>query len=440
MKDFTQKLINTQSLLLLFLIIILNSAVASDKKGDALPPAKVTLSYLKAISSMLNDQNPKTDRDALIVLKYIDSKYGLSLPYPTSNYQTNKMPLNSSNAIVFSGLFDKEYTIPVKEYNAYLSQADFLLIISLYCKKYGLPDNYFNTIQSMALSGGYELTHACFYYQIAQNNGCINETAEIKELKKQIFDSLYVFANQPGKTMYDVDIEAFAMLIFGGFKPEAEWVNAIIEHQNPDGGWDPNEREKASHPHTAAIALWVMSDYLNRLKPKDDAPFKKLSEAQQFASIYLNAWTTSENLNVSVADLFPSLVGGGKKADYSGYGMNFIKMYKYFDKKFQNNSPLPSINSALSNDDSLAYFLFYLDRTDYHGHIIDVKLLNVLLDSGKCQLNESNMLKYLVLKKVLSGYEYKSAIGKELPKVTGTPAANSWEGVLKEFLKSPPLF
>ena len=107
--------------------------------------------------------------------------------------------------------------------------------------------------------GGYASTHAVLASVWLQENGCEVDARRLAVSRDEAVRKLVELLD--GATApTDLRAEALAMLNYAG-QPAlagARHVAALLDVQRDDGGWALAVDRDASHPHTTALALWVL--------------------------------------------------------------------------------------------------------------------------------------------------------------------------------------
>lgn len=370
--------------------------------------SKVSLSLMKAAHSLLDTNYVKPDRDALMLFKYIQYNYNITIPYPTFDFELNNTPLNSSNLMIYSKWYDNTYTMPKKIYKSNLHSLDSLFIISLYCKKYGLPVDYNNTINAMSLKGDYYLTHACMYFQLATQHKCLKNNIQTIQLREALTNRLDSFINCKKNKLYDVDIEAIAINYFMNKKISYKQIFKIISSQNFDGGWSAAKNDSASHQHSTALAIWSFLSYfsINSINIKHDySKFAELTPEQQFSTWFLYSTIDTNVILANVDSIFSIKQNINKKQEFTGYFIGFNKLYTKYENSYYNDNKLPSFESILTNDDSLSFFIYYFDKNNIiDTHNIQQNLQKYFYNKINSYSLIDNRLRVAVLNKVLNRY------------------------------------
>ena len=143
---------------------------------------------------------------------------------------------------------------------------------ALHCDRLPLAPDFWPALQRLASGGGYASTHAVLASVWLQENGCevdarrlaggLRAYRSIKGLAVSRDEAVRKLVELlDGATApTDLRAEALAMLNYAG-QPAlagARHVAALLDVQRDDGGWALAVDRDASHPHTTALALWVL--------------------------------------------------------------------------------------------------------------------------------------------------------------------------------------
>lgn len=130
---------------------------------------------------------------------------------------------------------------------------------ALHCDRLPLAPDFWPALQRLASGGGYASTHAVLASVWLQENGCEVDARRLAVSRDEAVRNLVELLD--GATApTDLRAEALAMLNYAG-QPAlagARHVAALLDVQRDDGGWALAVDRDASHPHTTALALWVL--------------------------------------------------------------------------------------------------------------------------------------------------------------------------------------
>lgn len=130
---------------------------------------------------------------------------------------------------------------------------------ALYCDLYKLPPAFFPDLRKMAVSGGYNLTHATLaLFMLRSKNCAVDERLFRDEVDFEVTRLSYMLKKiRPDS---DLGIEAIVMLYMTRQaahlkdSPPAidpRWIVRILDAQDADGSWDQND-------HTTVLAMWAL--------------------------------------------------------------------------------------------------------------------------------------------------------------------------------------
>ncbi|MCD6381449.1 MAG: hypothetical protein J7L43_00525, partial [Candidatus Aenigmarchaeota archaeon] len=158
----------------------------------------------------------------------------------------------------FLGLDERVTT--AKEYSYYNE----IIIRPLYCKEVPVPDGMYDwIINNMSSKGSYDLIHAFIGIMNLRDGGCVNKTRANVDLRRLSYKVVDEINNINPEDKIDLYLEYVDVLLISGngdlVKPE--WIEKIIELQNPDGGWPLRMKGSPSHPHSTYVGLEVLLAY-----------------------------------------------------------------------------------------------------------------------------------------------------------------------------------
>ncbi len=239
--------------------------LVSDTEGslDPLDPIERGLSYLRA---------NRSDASALIVLDYLQRKYGL--PPDLAFDRTCAGPIEGEKRRFWGGFLGRGQAIDDGFRTALpaLPPTDQLVLRALYCDRVQLPSGYGALVGTFIARGGYDLTHASLALKLVHDNGCPLDPAEDRDVGERLRSRLLRLVDaapvDPRYEELDVRYEALAFL--EDFMKERALVGErfvrLVSEQQEDGGWKP-QPDRPSEPHPTVLAVWAL---LARAHP--DAP------------------------------------------------------------------------------------------------------------------------------------------------------------------------
>ncbi len=146
-----------------------------------------------------------------------------------------------------------------------------VLMSGLYCDVRPLTGDDADLWEKEARKGGYDATHVLLAAAWAREVGCelgvvddaIDEAAAITEAE---FEQRYLGVPKPAD-IDDLGLEQAVFIEYAGRQRvmTAEWVEAVLAAQRPDGGWALSPTGggtfEDSHWHPTALALWALGLY-----------------------------------------------------------------------------------------------------------------------------------------------------------------------------------
>ena len=204
----------------------INRAIDNLKsKGNNILPAMVpTLDYM--IGAYKLDLNIEAQKKGIIKSAFGDEK-------------------------IFLHALDTSLKVPQSQLDN-LHGTDKVIATAIYCDFYGLPKDFFTSVNDMAYEGGYTLTHATMALMILKQHNCKYDTVAFKrELGVQVpkLENLITIKGPESNE----GIEGIVMLYISGngHLVKKEWLAKVIATQQPNGTWNANER-------TTIFGLWAL--------------------------------------------------------------------------------------------------------------------------------------------------------------------------------------
>lgn len=364
---------------------------------------KIQLSIMKGINYLINSANPKPEKDAVMLINFINHQYNLHLPYPTIDLTLNKICINSENIRILGKWYNPNFVLEKSAYEKNIHGVDSFMLASLYCNTYGLPNHYLSEVDSISKLGGYYLTHSCLQLQWSINNGCLNENdSTILALRKKLIKRLASLLAQQKEKIYDVGIEAIAVHDFMKITipNKALWIKRVLASQLEDGGWAAFENDQNAYPHATALAIWVLTDWLLKDHPKQITPLQNisLSNSERYCSYNLTATIDSNIYLIPFDSLFSFQKTSKDSGIYTGLFLNFRTTKNELLNAYYNGVSPPTLASILSNTDSLAYLI------EYKNHF-SLGKSNELLDTLLSQVKSHKPTNYIDYLKTLATRE-----------------------------------
>lgn len=367
--------------------------------------SKIQFSIMKGINYLINSANPKPEKDAVMLINFINHQYNLHLPYPTLDLTLNKICINSENIRILGKWYNPNFVLEKSTYEKNIHGVDSFMLASLYCNTYGLPSHYLSEVDSISKLGGYYLTHSCLQLQWSINNGCLNENdSTIMVLRKKLIKRLTSLLAQQKEKIYDVGIEAIAVHDFMkiSIPNKAQWIKRVLASQQEDGGWPAFENDQNAYPHATALAIWVLTDWLlkeNQKRTKSSQNIA-LSNSELYCSYALSA-TIDSNIHLIPFDsLFSFQKTSNDSGLYTGHFVKFRSIKNELLNAYYKGFNPPTLTAALSNTDSLAYLIEYKKHFPFGK---SNELLDTLLSQTKSYKATSyiDYLKTLTIKHLL---------------------------------------
>ncbi len=388
---------------LIVLLAINNYVFGIGKASASVNETKVQLSIMNGVNYLINSANPKPEKDAALVINYINEHYHLHLPYPTMDVTLNKIVLNSENLRILGRWFNPKFVLDSSAYEKNMHGLDSFMLVSLYCQKYGLPAHFLAELDSTSKLGGYELTHSCLQFQWCVNNGCLELDSTTIKLRKKLVQRLSILLSQQKEKIYDVGIEAIAVHDFMNIPlpDKSKWIKRILASQLEDGGWAAFENDHNSYPHASALATWVLVDYiLEHPSLKDSASLENMTGSELYSNFNILAKIDSNIRFAGLNSIFSFHATSADSGYYTGAFLKFKATKSSLLKSYYAGVNPPSLRAAINSTDSLAYLI------EYKHHFTagnSNELLDTLLAEAKTfQPKEyANYLKLLVIKRIL---------------------------------------
>jgi hypothetical protein len=229
-----------------------NSAAISDARID--DAIERGLTYLR---------RDRSDLSALIVLDYLQRRYGLGADLAYA--RTEERP-NDANRLRTWGRFvgdDRRAEPAALRPFTGASTIEDMITHTLYCDRAALPSSFVPILRAFAARGDYALTHAPLALKLARDNGCpVDDVAALaleKSLREQLRGLLLRRARDRRFEALDVRYEALAVLedLLAERAPPQGAVTSVLAEQQPDGGWMPAaDQRSAAHP--TVLAVWAL--------------------------------------------------------------------------------------------------------------------------------------------------------------------------------------
>jgi hypothetical protein len=136
---------------------------------------------------------------------------------------------------------------------------DSIISYALYCDRFVLPSDYFETLEGAVSEGGYYLTHVLLACIWIQENGC--EGALPNGFIDHVYRATAVIVDRNPMVVDDLTLEAAAFLYLAGQgeRVNPSFVNRVIASQNNDGGWEEApDGQGGSYWHSTILGLLLL--------------------------------------------------------------------------------------------------------------------------------------------------------------------------------------
>lgn len=207
----------------------------------------------RAINRAVDNLKTKGDNilpSMVATLDYMIGAYKLGLSVEVQKKNIIKSAFGDEK--IFLHALDTAIKVPQSQLDNLLG-TDKVIASAMYCDCYGIPKDFFPTVNDMAYEGSFTLTHATMALMILKQRNCKYDTAAFnRELNVVQVPKLQNLINIKGPTS-NVGIEAIVMLYISGngHLVKKEWIDKIIATQLANGTWNGNER-------TTIFGLWAM--------------------------------------------------------------------------------------------------------------------------------------------------------------------------------------
>ena len=230
--------------------------------------------------------------DVIMMIYILRQHFNLNFAFPTLPSFYEKRPyLLDRYFKLYDQYFDGKFYVNYsdEEVNAYLDQGlgddlNAMTFWSMYCDKFPLDDRFLTTMKDKLFNPPvypdltnakipppeYWSLHAALQLVSAKNNGCLEESKFLLDLRKEVEIKVTDIAS--GKietTKYDLDIqtEALAMLYYMELDEVVteEQIDNLLFHQLKGGGWSYSSGSENVSLHTSVLAMWVLLEYKESL-------------------------------------------------------------------------------------------------------------------------------------------------------------------------------
>lgn len=222
---------------------------------------------VKKSIQFLSGEQSDMEYSVYAVYHYLERLYKIQ-PISSDTFFIEKIALIDSNS--FSRLEPffclTRTSMPNTSYlNRYEKNAlDYYMVQTLACNVLKLEDDFLDKIETLSDVSNYELTHSYLILQWLKEGNCANvDTQKLNKLQVSLKRKLLTLLRSKNNNWDDVYLEALAFLCYTDGKKyiRTRWLNAIIQHQMPNGGWKHFAQNSDSSAHPTVFALWVMLAY-----------------------------------------------------------------------------------------------------------------------------------------------------------------------------------
>jgi hypothetical protein len=257
--------------IIVFLIILLWSKSTLAQQNLTLDMAKSTE---KAIV-FLSGEDSGMEYSVYAVYHYLERLYQVPTIY-NDTFFIKKMALADSGNLLrlepFFCLTRTTLPLNIAFFDRYEKESlDRYMAKTLACNTFKLNKNFLNKIAAVSQRGKYELTHTYLMLQWLTELNCnCGNSKKLKNLQIYIKQQILRLLEADANNWDDVYLEALALLCYTDGKKyiRQEWLNAIIQHQMPNGGWKHfNETANSSSAHPTVFALWILLAYQSQTTP-----------------------------------------------------------------------------------------------------------------------------------------------------------------------------
>ena len=216
----------------------------------------------QAVSKAIDFCNDLSEPDALLMLDVMHRRFGIeSLGDSLQRYDqllANLPEAEASHLRVFRRIADFDNPLRNGDWQALVADLDFFIIPALYCDRFGLPNDYPETLHQKANEGGLRLTHVLLSCIWIQENGC-EET-----LSEGFMESVYnanaaLIDEDPIVNEVELEAAAFLYLAGQGALVKDSFVHRVVTVQIDDGGWPASSATPgSSYWHSTILGLLLL--------------------------------------------------------------------------------------------------------------------------------------------------------------------------------------
>lgn len=224
-------------------------------KFDLSLPVKKVMDYLKNIEHY--------EVATLLMIESLSQAYSLEGFQKISPLYRDLV--SQSNGAILDILYirwrmiDKKKTVSKESFNS-ISGVDVLTMHALHCDYLGMPNNMAEQWFEALATGGYRATHVALGYMWADDNQCV--VSSLPDNFSSTIATTLVSLIDVNDGLNDLEIESMCFLLLLDREDlfMTEWLEALLDQQNSDGGWAASEEDLTSAQHTSALAACVLFD------------------------------------------------------------------------------------------------------------------------------------------------------------------------------------
>jgi hypothetical protein len=237
-----------------------------------LPPANPPDDLQLAIENAIDFFEESREPYALLMLDVAHRRFGMAeFADALQRYDQElvKRPLDEISIRVFRRIADHDNPLQEGDFESMLTTIDYITVVALYCDRFGLPEDYPETLIEAVDNGEYMLTHVLLALIWIQNNDC--EMPISNGFIEEVYnDSAALIDDDLVVTDLELEAAAFLYLAGHGSLVDDAFIGRVIAVQNDDGGWKASSDEPvASDWHASILGLLIL---LHAKHPADSYP------------------------------------------------------------------------------------------------------------------------------------------------------------------------
>lgn len=263
-----------QRVALLVLVLAVVGAAGALLKIPAFPDGSKSMDYEMSITkglAYLKNNQENVEYSQWFILDYLQRKYSLDEAFSAGNREISP-PQEEESLQEFH--VHKRIAYPDQLVNVLplegASSMRQMMMMATHCDHIPLPIDYEQLVRKNIQAGEYDMTHVAFSLERMKENNCAFPNALDRELRDDVARRMVDLAEDT-TTKPDLRYEAIAFLMHMDRRDlvKAEWINQIVEQQQPDGGWKVNHEDSASNDHATVLALWALLEYSRPNAPNE---------------------------------------------------------------------------------------------------------------------------------------------------------------------------